>query len=1698
MKKFNYLLKRGLALFLALTMCLSLVQVTAMADDAMEDEVSGISEVLVETGTEQNALSESTQITAPETESTQLPEDVAGNVESDTLDMTDGISNDTEAQPSEAEEPEAAPVCICETKCTEYSRNIDCPVCNAENADLIVCTGEEAVVEIPTVVQVFLDAVVRLEMADPADEETCNLLGQAAMNAYAAVQAAGLEGYEGVGEALARLMALADRQTGGAATMEETGLVTTAEQLQDAINNAAGADTVITLGADIDVPDRMQFKYAGTTGFTLDLNSHTISGSVPGSWALFEINDRAKASCVVFKNGTITSTGVGIEVKYAGKIEFIDVTIADCGNHGIKISGTDIAVLTNVTITGIKSQGCALDCAATDLTMTNCTIRDNGHDFSGAMLRIAPLAASGTQVLTNCTIEDNHFTAKNSNIVGLYTGAIVTLDSCTIRNNSAGNVGGIICSQSKTGASLRLTNGTVVSGNTGNSACGGIHAVSAPVVVDPGCAVYDNAVANPGIVNAANDISVNAGCTVTLPAASEMADKNEPSVDFSGFAWVGSDGQDLQGSYPITVAGKAALKVDMREVFHYARIGETEYTSVADAFTAVEPGGTIDLINNPKMNGNVPSDATLITKPVALNLNDCTLTFGGWYKVDNGGSLTLAAQGKLDGHFQVKDGGVLQMQTFEGTYEGLRKAQFWVSTGGTFAISGKLLDYTTVTLDKDSRIWAGSLHDESDRNFETIGTIYMYLTQAAADALQPGNSMVLIDHCDPDKTEAIAAMVKLDTSRFPAESIVLVRAKGDQVVLEMLDVDKNTEVIDLSTITKGELLSKVENGGSFLMKGTMEVNDFFVLDGGNATLMRHPLEDDAKKAMFNVTNGGSLTLTNITLDGAFEKYGLESKSALVNVNGGSLTIDEGAKLQNNYHWDNNIFAANGGAVRIEAGSAAMVAGEISGNYAYNGGGVAVVARSTEGVFYFSGGSIHDNSADTKRGSDEFAGKGSGGGVFIADNSRMVMSGGTVSGNHAYIGGGIGVGGYSEAYSDEGRPTLEMENGLINGNSTENCGGGIYVQMNGVANISQGTISNNHADSGEFGGGGIYVNGGKTSTLPNGQLNLSVVEITDNAAGGYGAAIAGCETSQVKVFVDNGAVIHGNRHTSDTPDVYIKGDNMGTGKTPEGYLSPFMLGGAAYRWYAYTKDGTREDLPLNNSDDKGLISAYGMFMAWTDMDSSSVTDAVKSAIKVRIVGNISSQNGGGIGTNGDVTIGSVDTFETPLTVAKIWQDNDDTSRRPEKILVDVLNRGEVIGVLVLSEVRDWETAVTTLPASINGVPCEYTVKERAVPGYTGTETQGPDGLWTITNTLAIDYWVVHEYYTNGTKDGTSSPMPFSGSMGSTISAGDIEKVSGYNGSQYSYTSSDKSSITLTAGSSEADRTITLRYDRTTSSPQQPGNPPVPTFFPTPTPTGTSITDNDVPLAAPGLNSVDHFAYIIGYTDGTVRPEANITRAEVATIFFRLMTDDFRTENWATENTFSDVNAGDWFNNGVSTSAKAQIIKGYEDGTFRPNRKITRAEFAAIAARFLSDEVTVSNSFSDISGHWAEDAINRAVKAGWIQGYSDGTFRPDQYITRAEAVTMINRMLDRTPDKDHLLPNMVRWTDNTEDKWYYAAMQEATNSHDYEREEMILIEDWTELLENRDWEKLEKDWSNAASAPGGEVADNLDLSKTGDDA
>lgn len=231
----------------------------------------------------------------------------------------------------------------------------------------------------------------------------------------------------------------------------------------------------------------------------------------------------------------------------------------------------------------------------------------------------------------------------------------------------------------------------------------------------------------------------------------------------------------------------------------------------------------------------------------------------------------------------------------------------------------------------------------------------------------------------------------------------------------------------------------------------------------------------------------------------------------------------------------------------------------------------------------------------------------------------------------------------------------------------------------------------------------------------------------------------------------------------------------------------------------------------------------------------------------------------------------------------------------------------------------------------------------------------------------------------------------------------------------------------------------------------------------------MTVTNAKAEVPEMMTTDnHYAYIVGYPSGEVKPGANITRAEIASILVRLVSDEVRAESLTKVNSFSDVDASDWFNTAVSTAVELKLMDGRQNGTFEPNAFITRAELTVAVARASNQRVKVNAPFTDINGHWAQNEINIAVQNGWISGYEDNTFKPDSYITRAEAAAIINRMLQRMPEtNEDLAAGMIKWIDNSDtNAWYYIAIQEATNSHDFTRKENG-YETWTILTQNRDW-------------------------------
>ena len=348
-----------------------------------------------------------------------------------------------------------------------------------------------------------------------------------------------------------------------------------------------------------------------------------------------------------------------------------------------------------------------------------------------------------------------------------------------------------------------------------------------------------------------------------------------------------------------------------------------------------------------------------------------------------------------------------------------------------------------------------------------------------------------------------------------------------------------------------------------------------------------------------------------------------------------------------------------------------------------------------------------------------------------------------------------------------------------------------------------------------------------------------------------------------------------------------------------------------------------------------------------------------------------------------------------------------------------------------------------------------------PNYTSTWDKEPSFAVEKNTDVHVVYTPMAYDITYNLDGGTNSPdNPESYTVEDTFTLKAPTKQGyAFTGWTYGELTRPQKNVTIPVGTTGA-LEFTAHWKRNSHRPNVPDTPTV------------EIPDED----ALGLNTDDHFAYIIGYPDGTVQPNGQITRAEATTIFFRLLTDESREANLTKTNGYTDVAFDAWYNTAVSTMTKAGIVDGYPDGTFRPDAPITRAEMAKIISLFAKLDKSESR-FYDIAGHWAEAYIRLAAGNGWIAGYPDGTFGPQRNITRAETATMINRVLDRVPSEEsHLLSRGVMqiWPDANPGDWFYLAIQEATNSHDYERNEKWAAADeqWTALRETRDWKALEQ--------------------------
>ena len=911
---------------------------------------------------------------------------------------------------------------------------------------------------------------------------------------------------------------------------------------------------------------------------------------------------------------------------------------------------------------------------------------------------------------------------------------------------------------------------------------------------------------------------------------------------------------------------------------------------------------------------------------------------------------------------------------------------------------------------------------------------------------------------------------------------------------------------DIITIKKGILLD-----GPVIVDGkNVTITD----DGENYTIMT---EENFSQPMFEVKNGASLTLEgNIE----YNCYRMSGHFAKVQ---GSLTLNSGSISGTREKNPNK----NIGAVDVDGGHFIMNGGEISNTryvvrngeqpngtvYIHNGGEFTMndgtickthsgglhcgtVYVNQIGTFTMNDGKICDSDATGKYTASvlldglkaemlmkggEISGntaslENSTPGVAVSNGASFEMEDGTIANNNGWRGGGVLVGTTTDTpYSGEetaARFTMnggEISNNTVTLNLENSGGGGVLVQNNaefimnngiitrntargkgmggGVATSNQemdgggrftmngGTISNNSAAC----GGGVYSYSQNTVTLRGGY-------ILSNRAGNSGGGVY-VSTAPYNITLENAlvtgntaSVMGGGIWSCPTGTVVLgsdsavydntatkAGDDIAFLNKESGYYSTFgstILGNGTVTWY----------------EDNSVIGNSGQFGSHSNWryDSENPGDPVEGA----------SQSMGNHSLKAVISEENKKLAENATTHLFI---QGNTATRGG----GVGTNGEVIFSGATTSVEPMSVDVNKVWKNDNGNhPATVTVN------LIRTTKDGTDRKETIDSVTLSEANNWAHTFSNLSVDYTY-----------TVTENAVTRYE----TEITKNKSEKTNV--------VSYTITNTYKHTGGG--NSGGGPI------------TIPD-DVPT---GLDLKNHYGYIIGYpvdyytgkptTDQTkkpVRPEGKITRAEVATIYFRMLTDENRAANWNQVSGFSDVKSSAWYNNAISTLTKAGILKGYEDGTFQPNGYITRAEFATIAIRFFSGVYEGEDLFPDIKGHWAEDYINNAANKGLVKGYEDGTFGPDRYITRAEAVTLVNRTLNRHPHNDGLHKDMLVWPDNMDtSKWYYADMQEATNSHEPDKNKSTADKEyWGKMLPIRDWEALEKEWSNANSAPGeGEV-------------
>lgn len=784
------------------------------------------------------------------------------------------------------------------------------------------------------------------------------------------------------------------------------------------------------------------------------------------------------------------------------------------------------------------------------------------------------------------------------------------------------------------------------------------------------------------------------------------------------------------------------------------------------------------------------------------------------------------------------------------------------------------------------------------------------------------------------------------------------------------------------------------------------------------------------------------TETNVTITSSAEEKGkitggIGSKEHDNLFGGGLFIVDATVKLENLIVTKNQTVGLSGNYARTGGGGIAAVNAAVTLN------NVAVTENNRSAIINGGGSIFAEGGSLTIKGStiEGNSSNGTGGGIF-AENTLVNIDTSFIQKNHTQNnGGGIYIANdrgicnqthpftFSEKATTMPEGESSISNTTIGDNIANGLGGGMYIGNEICLRISNSTITGNRVEdsSGNGQGGGIV-------GYSMGELTLDHTAITDNEADFGGGIYALCTAvANTHITLQNGSSINKNEaangagiaicnllETKNNATLTIKsGSKLYGNKATNGY----GYGGGIYSQNTTITIGEN----TTNSD-------------------SNEEEPITNNNGASICNNKANYGGGICGSNSNIILAEDNAlYNNTATTA-----GDDLFTFGTNSMISLADATKMSGDKKLAsdgeKITGWFYDGWGKPRWAEK-PTDGNYYDEYVPKENDTAClalkAAHEQLYKVT---------VHYVYSDGTKAEEDAVINVKAGADYSI---DSPAIEGYK--------ADKATVSGTISAEKpADTEITVTYTKESSGGGGGGG-----HRPKPKPT-VEIPDDD----ALGLNNTDHFAYIVGYGNGDVQPQNSITRAEVAAIFFRLLEDGIRSENFTHQNDFSDVAADAWYCSSVSTLSRMGIIAGYPDGTFRPNAPITRAEFAAIATRFDNNGDKTPVSFTDIIGHWAEGEITVAANHGWVSGYGDDTFRPQNQITRAETMSLVNRVLKRLPETPaDLLPDMITWTDNADtSSWYYLPVQEATNSHYYEFKENSKYEKWTELRETRDWSKL----------------------------